>query len=430
MTGLVLLSGAALMLVARRRMAGARRAGETFSDVSALLNRTILEHLNSMKTTKSYAAEDRHARVFEQAALLVRDANMRGTAEGAALRFRLSVSVALVLAFTVYGAHAVLKVPAAHVLLLLFLCARLMPRLTAVYERVQTLVGVLPGFVAVETLEAKCHAAAAPLQARVVSLDLTRDIRLDNVEFAYRDPLAPALEGISLAIDVGKTTAIVGASGAGKSTLADVVMGLVAPSRGRLLVDGAPLRPEHMKSWRQQIGYVAQETFLFHDSVRANLLWARPGASDDELWHALRMAAADTFVRPLPDGIDTIVGDRAVLLSGGERQRLALARALVRRPRLLILDEATNALDSENEARIHRAVDALRGLLTIVIITHRMATIRDADTIHVLDRGRLVESGAWSALIERRTGRFAQLCRAQGIDDTRSQPRTFDLANR
>ena len=240
-------------------------------------------------------------------------------------------------------------------------------------------------------------------------------VRFDGVAFDYRDDgAAPALGGVDFDIAEGHTTAIVGPSGGGKSTIVDLLTGLLEPTRGRILVDGRPLRPEHLKAWRDAIGYVAQDTFLFHDSVRANLLWAKPDATESDLWDALGLAAAADFVRSLPEGLDTVVGDRGALLSGGERQRLALARALVRQPRLLILDEATSSLDSENETRIQAAIDGLHHRMTIVVITHRLSTVRDADLIHVIDRGRLVESGTWEALAVA-NGRFGELCGAQGI---------------
>ena len=156
---------------------------------------------------------------------------------------------------------------------------------------------------------------------------------------------------------------------------------------------------------------VAQDTFLFNDTVRANLLWVHPGASDGELTTALRMAAAEDFVLKLPNGIETVLGDRGVRLSGGERQRLALARALLRKPTLLLLDEATSNLDSENERRIQDAINALRGGITIVIIAHRLSTIRKADVIYVLDNGRIVECGNWEQLMLKENGRFRDLCR-------------------
>jgi ATP-binding cassette subfamily C protein len=149
--------------------------------------------------------------------------------------------------------------------------------------------------------------------------------------------------------------------------------------------------------------------------VRANLVWAQPEATDEDLWRALRLASADDFVASLPQGLATVVGDRGVLLSGGERQRLTLARALVGRPDLLILDEATSSLDSENERRIREAISRLHHQTTIVVITHRLSVVRNADRIWLLERGRIVESGSWDDLVTCSTGRFRELCAAQGL---------------
>jgi ATP-binding cassette subfamily C protein len=238
---------------------------------------------------------------------------------------------------------------------------------------------------------------------------------MDNVSFSY-DRAAIAVSDLNLVIPAGSTTAFVGPSGAGKSTIADLLLGLLTPDRGDIIIDGQPLTADVQASWRGQIGYVPQDTLLFHSTIRENLLWGCPEAGDEEIEEALRLASADVFVKGLTGGLNTVVGDRGVLLSGGERQRLSLARALLRRPRLLILDEATSSLDSENEARIQEAIDLLHARMTIVIITHRLSTIRRADMIHVVDEGRIVESGTWHDLLARGSGRFCDLCRAQGIE--------------
>jgi ATP-binding cassette subfamily C protein len=239
-------------------------------------------------------------------------------------------------------------------------------------------------------------------------------VRFDSVSFKYEDGAQPALASVKLTIPAGQTTAIVGPSGAGKSTLADLLLGLIVPTEGRVLVDETPLTPGLLPAWRDQIGYVPQDSFHFHDTVRTNLLWARPDASEAELQEALEVAAAG-FVKRLPQGLDTVLGDRGVRLSGGERQRIALARALLRRPAMLILDEATSSLDSENERRVQDAIERLHGRLTILIITHRLTTVRRADLIHVLDGGEVVESGNWDALLNGSTGRFRSLCDSQGL---------------
>jgi ATP-binding cassette subfamily C protein len=243
---------------------------------------------------------------------------------------------------------------------------------------------------------------------------------MDGVTFRYEgQETRPAIADLDLTIDAGSTTAIVGPSGAGKSTIADLLLGLLTPQEGGILIDGRPLVPAAIRSWRRHIGYVAQDTLLFHATVRENLQWACPEATDSDIGAALRLAAAEAFVSGLPRGLDTVVGDRGVLLSGGERQRLSLARALLRKPRLLILDEATSSLDSENEARIQHAIEDLHARMTIVVIAHQLSTIRSADLIYVVDQGRVVEHGTWADLTTRPAGRFLDLCRAQGLDDAR-----------
>jgi ATP-binding cassette subfamily C protein len=307
-----------------------------------------------------------------------------------------------------------MSIPAAGLLLLLFLFNRTIPLFGSIQRSYQECLNALPAFAGVLELQARCEAAAEAQPETSEAVELREGIQFEGVSFTYGGQgSVAAIRELDLTIEAEKTTAIAGPSGAGKSTIADLVMGLILPNRGRVVVDGKSLSPERLKSWREQIGYVAQDTFLFNDTVRANLLWARSDASEEEIWRTLKLAAAEGFVSELPDGLETILGDRGVRLSGGERQRLALARALLREPSLLILDEATSALDSENERRIQKAIERLHGGMTIVVITHRLSTVRGADVIHMLEGGRLVESGDWPTLLARESGRFAALVRAQ-----------------
>jgi ATP-binding cassette subfamily C protein len=263
-------------------------------------------------------------------------------------------------------------------------------------------------------MEARCVAAGEPPSAATPRFQLRRAIELRGVSFSYRPDAAAALTGVDLLVPAGRVTALVGPSGAGKSTIADLVMGLLVPDAGSIAVDDLLLGPEQARTWRDQIGYVGPDSFLFHETVRNNLLWARPEASEEEILTALRLAAGE-FVATLAAGLDTVVGDRGAMLSQGERQRIALARALLRKPLLLILDEATNALDSESEARVLRAIDRLRGELTILLIAHRLSTIRWADLIHVVENGRVVESGDLDSLTARQDSRLRALCEAQSV---------------
>ncbi|MEJ7810638.1 MAG: ABC transporter ATP-binding protein [Gemmatimonadaceae bacterium] len=421
--------GALLLLALRRWNARASNAGEILSEAGADLASAVQEHLGGLKTARSYGAEGRNEAAFGALSERLARTYAGASAGYATAAAWFSLGSVLVLSVLVYLSLEVLALPTAAILLLLFLFARLVPRFSDIQHTWQYFVNALPAFTRVSAMIERCEArGAAPHAASPAAapptLSLRRGVRFAGVGFRYRpDGDAYAVRDLDLDIPAGRTTAIVGPSGAGKSTVADLVLGLLTPETGTVSVDGAPLTPERVVAWRERIGYVPQDTFLLHDTVRANLLWARPGATEAQLRGALAQAAAEGFVTQLPQGLDTVIGDRGVLLSGGERQRLALARALLREPALLILDEATSALDSENERRILDAIERLHGCITTLLITHRLTAVRSADRIHVMEHGSLVESGAWDALLAT-DGRLAALCRAQGIggDDVARDP--------
>ena len=416
MTGMVFVAGLVLVLLLRRKTRRAHGIGEEMSEVGNMLYSAATEHLSGMKTVKSYGVEQRNTKIFSDLSERVARVYTKGIGNSAATTFWFTVGSAVILSIILYTSVEVLGMTAAELLLLLFLFNRMIPLFNGIQNYYQIYLSELPAFSGVMELQARCEAAAEPQPQTSEAVELRQSIRFEGVSFSYRgEGSVTAATELDLTIEAEKTTAIAGHSGAGKSTIADLVMGLILPYRGRVVVDGKPLSPERLKSWREQIGYVTQDTFLFNDSVRANLLWARPEASEEEIWRTLKLAAAAGFVSELPDGLETILGDRGVRLSGGERQRLALARALLREPSLLILDEATSALDSENERRIQKAIEGLHGRMTILIITHRLSTIRGADIIHMLERGRLVESGSWKVLMNNEDGRFRALAMVQGI---------------
>jgi len=416
MTSIVLACGAGLHLALRSRIRTARLSGQQLSSATNQLYAAASEHLGGMKVTKSYGAEDRHVEIFSRLTQQLAQLYIGNAANHATARAWFELGSVLILCCILYVSFAVLGVPPGAVLILLFVFFRIMPRLSGIHQSYQSLVRLLPSFAAVMELQRECQGDIEQTPERLENIKMRRGVRLEQVSFSYAgEDQSAVIQEVDLTIKAGETTAIVGPSGAGKTTIADLVIGLIVPTHGRLLVDELRFTPDRMRSWRARIGYVAQDTFLFHETVRANLLWARPDASEEAIRQALRLAAAEDFVDAMPEGLDTVLGDRGVRLSGGERQRLALARALLREPSLLLLDEATSSLDSENEQRIQRAIEELHGQMTILVITHRLATIRRADVIHVLEGGRLVQSGCWDHIL-RQDGRFRELCRAQGID--------------
>jgi ATP-binding cassette subfamily B protein len=233
------------------------------------------------------------------------------------------------------------------------------------------------------------------------------DIRFEHVTFGY-DPERPVLDDVDLHIKAGETFALVGPTGAGKSTVVKLLARFYDPQKGRVLIDGHDVRTLTQTSLRRQIGNVPQEPFFFGGTIKENIAFARPGASDEEIWEAARAAGLDDLISRLPDGIDTPVHERGVSLSSGERQLLALARAFHARPRLLVLDEATSNLDLRTEAKIERALDVLLEGRTAIIIAHRLSTAMRADRLAVVEDGRLVELGSHDELVAL-GGRYAHM---------------------
>ncbi|WP_073477396.1 ABC transporter ATP-binding protein [Desulfatibacillum alkenivorans] len=214
---------------------------------------------------------------------------------------------------------------------------------------------------------------------------LEQGIKLERVGFSYRTG-SPVLKDFSMEIPVNKMTAVIGPSGAGKSTIADLLLGLHHPQEGRITVDGRDLSDYSLRSWRAKVGYVGQEPVIFNVSIRENILAGRPGASEDEVIQAARIARIHDFVGTLPQGYDTIVGDRGAKLSGGQKQRVVIARVIIRNPYLFIFDEATSALDRETEAEITAAMEDLAGHRTLLVIAHRLSTIKKADHVYDLSK--------------------------------------------
>ncbi|ANF95855.1 ABC transporter ATP-binding protein [Paenibacillus bovis] len=413
MTLLVMIGGGLLALYSRKFVRKSKTYGDKMTQLSQDYFSGIQENLNGIKDIKSNMLESSHFDWFRNMANkleynLIQQIRLNSATQ---LIYKL-ISVVFIVGFIVLSAQ-VFKLQPERSVLIVLIFARLWPRFSGIQSYLEYIGALLPAFRALSKLQTECEQAEesyrpvgygqGPVQP------LQQGIRCEQVSFRYSEEHGNALQNINLFIPAGQMTAVAGRSGAGKSTLIDMLMGLMEPQEGKVTVDGDVLTGERLLSWRNSIGYVAQEPFLFHSSIRENLLLVKPDASEEELWEALSFAACDEFVRNLPDGLDTVIGDRGVRLSGGERQRIVLARAILRKPEVLILDEATSSLDTENEAKVQLALEKLKGKITLIVIAHRLSTIRNADQVIVMDHGQIVQQGGFNQLSSETKGTFHQL---------------------
>lgn len=251
-------------------------------------------------------------------------------------------------------------------------------------------------------------------------MGLKSKITFESVSLNYPNRETPAIEKISFTINKGSTVALVGPSGGGKSSLADLLLGLYEPTSGVIKIDGHDILTIDTASWRNRIGVVSQDTILFNATVRENIAFARPEATFEQIQKAAQAAQAAKFIEDLPEGYDTLIGERGFMLSGGQRQRLAIARALIRQPDLIILDEATSALDTNSEIAVQQTIDNLSTSVTRLVVAHRLSTVRQADKILVIDHGQLVESGTHDEL-EKSGGIYSKMWESQTVKKISSE---------
>jgi len=406
------LAGAALLFVFLQPfIKESRKMGQAISDLSRNLFFNLTEHLNGIKDVKSHGIESAQIQNFIKTCNLLKQNSLRLNRMQTRTDMLYQVGATVFISLFLFSAIEIFKLNPQQFIVISVISARLWPKLSSIQMGLQNINMTLPAFQSANELEQQCLMAREELleDGSFVRMKLNHGIEVRDVSFYYDSTIENcAVEEVDFVISAGTTTAFVGVSGSGKSTLVDLLMGLLTPVKGDILIDGAPLS-ENLLNWRNSIGYVSQDPFLLHASIRDNLLWVCPTATEEGMWEALQLASVGSFVRGLPDGLDTVVGDRGVRLSGGERQRIVLARALLRKPSVLILDEATSSLDTENERRIQRAIENLRGKLTIVLIAHRISTIRNADRILVLEQGRIVEQGNYQSLMGKQDSRFYAL---------------------
>ncbi len=409
--------GAVMFLVTSPILRRGLRTGIKTRALADDLQSMVIEFFSGAKLIKSTASERRADEMFQGAARHYAPLFVASTFHTNVIRSIYELVAITLLALCLGIGVSEFKLDFGSIVLSIYLFLRVYQRLSQIQQSAQTFQSFRSAFDAVQTLyraasedaEGSRSQKGDPLPKGTGGVS----INLSDVSIRYDGKVA--LDGVTLTLPASSMIGIAGPSGAGKSTLVDCILGLASVDEGTIEIEGESLSRLALDSWRRAVGYVAQETFLFNTSVRDNVAWAHPEAGDAEIERALRRAHAWEFVQALPQGLDTEVGERGVRLSGGQRQRIGLARALLGPVRLLVLDEATSALDSESEKMVYEAIEDLRGQITIVMVAHRLSTMRGADILYLLEEGKVVESGSWDALIKGGT-RFGDFWRLQSND--------------
>ncbi len=393
-----------------------RKAGPLYADVREKvgdLSSRLANNLGGIATIKSFTAETREARRLKESSEAYVEANRRAIRISSAFIpiIRMAILAGFLATFTVGGMMALsgdLNVGAYGVLV--FLTQRLLWPLTGLAEVIDLFERAMASTRRIlDLLSEPVHVRDEA--GKALSEPVRGEVTLNKVSFHYPSSGA-GIRDIDLHVPAGNTLALVGATGSGKSTLIKLLLRFYDPSHGDIRIDGQPIQGISLKSLRNAIGLVSQDVYLFEGSIRDNLTYGKPDASDDEIIDAAKTAEAWSFIDALPDGLETPVGERGIRLSGGQRQRLSLARALLKNPPILVLDEATSAVDNETEAAIQRSLKRIGHNRTVIMIAHRLSTIVDADTIAVVDAGKVVESGTHQQLLDH-NGAYAAQWRVQ-----------------
>jgi ABC-type multidrug transport system fused ATPase/permease subunit len=404
--------GLAYFLV-RPIMRKAKGLGHETSTANRNLSFYVIEYLRSLKIIKATASMNQVKVSLSSHNQTLYSVSYQSELNTAQVYFLIQALPVLLLTLIIGLSIEFIDMPTSLIMVFLLFMARTAPRVAQFQQQYHTYSLCSPAIRIVRDTIEKSLAAHENLNTGgKVFQNIETAIKLDEVSYHFPDEKQLALSNVSMVIPRNKMIAIVGRSGAGKSTVMDILTGLRRPSTGKLLFDGTELGKFNLTVWRQHIGIVTQDTMIFNASLRENLLFFAPDATDVNIASAITIAHLNEVVAELPKGLDTILGEGSIRLSGGQKQRVALARALVGKPELLLLDEATSALDNESERFVQNAIEHIAHTMTIVVIAHRLSTVRRADMIYVMEKGAVVETGSYDELLSK-GGLFKEL---QGME--------------
>ena len=406
-TALVCALGACMLAAFKPLRKKSREYGDEMIRIGREFYSELQNQLASIKEGRAYGVEKEHAALFEKISGSFKAAHMRYVRLSATPGVVYSVAAALLIAAVYLVCTLGLRVETDRLVVLVYVFARLWPLFSGFQGRIQYLNSCVPAYEKLTKALEELRPESAPAEEPEADFSAWREAAFDGVRFSYRNAQEAALQDVSFSLRRGEIVALLGRNGAGKTTAVNLLLGFLLPKAGAVRVDGQALTPGTVRAWRRQAGYVPQDPLLLNASVRENLTRFHPGATEPQLIDALKAAMAWDFVSRLPQGLDTPLGDRGVRLSGGERQRIVLARVLLGRPSLIVLDEATSALDYESETAFRQVIRQMSGHAAVVLIAHRLATVRMAGRALVLDGGRIVEQGPIDELAARPGGYLA-----------------------
>lgn len=409
LTLVVLAVGCAFLFLFKPLLSKSKEYGKEAVAINQKLHREIQNQLSSIKEIRAYGVEEEHAQRFDDISQTYYDISLRTTQLRVLPQTCYSVAAAIMVALAFVFSVLVLDMGTAQLVILVYIFSRLWPVFSSWQGQLQNIQSYVPAYETIQTAVAELSQGDREPVCKKGVLPFAREVVFDHVSFTYHDGYEAVLADMCFTLPSGSVTALVGPSGAGKSTTADLLLGLLQPTGGRILVDGTELTAENRSMWRKAIGYIPQDPLILNATVRENLLRFHPDATEEEMVDALKRSLAWPFVEQLPQGLDTLLGDKGVRLSGGERQRVVLARVLMGKPRFIILDEATSALDYESETFIRDTIRSLRGEATVLIIAHRLATIRGADRAIVLEDGHITQQGDMENLLEQDQGYLGRM---------------------